>query len=106
MTFARARTQGVEPAMKNSANQPSTRYAADPAQQGALEVGDNGHALRETVHSAAVTPFPARPAPTISAHEALPEHAAHDQGGASFTPMRPRTLLIAAIVIAVLGGGA
>jgi membrane fusion protein (multidrug efflux system) len=66
--------------MKNTANQPSTRY------------------------DAAVTPFPARPAATISSHGAVPEHTTHDEGGASFTPMQPKKLLIAAIVIAVLGG--
>jgi RND family efflux transporter MFP subunit len=66
--------------MKNSANQPSARY------------------------DAAVTPFPARPAATIPTPDAVPEHAAQDQGGASFTPMQPKKLLIAAIVIAVLGG--
>jgi membrane fusion protein, multidrug efflux system len=94
--------------MKNSANQPSTRYdAAEPAaQQGAPGVEEfaHGHALREASHNAAVTPFPARPATTLSAHGAMPEHANQDQGGASFTPMQPRKLLIAAIVIAVLGG--
>jgi membrane fusion protein, multidrug efflux system len=71
--------------MKNTANQTSVRHDAE-------------------THSAAVTPFPARPAATISAHDAIPEHVAHDQGGASFTPMQPKKLLIAAIVIAVLGG--
>src|SRR5688572_12872168 len=88
--------------MKNSANQPSARYEAanSTAQQGALEVGEFSHAA----HTAAVTPFPARPAAPIPAHGAMPDHAAHDQGGASFTPMQPRKLLIAAIVAAVLGG--
>ena len=88
--------------MKNSANQPSTRYDAanSTAQQGAFEVGESSHAG----HTAAVTPFPARPAAPISAHGAVPDHAAHDQGGASFTPMQPKKLLIAAIVAAVLGG--
>lgn len=82
--------------MKNSANQQPM------AQQGALEAGEvnSSHAA----HSAAVTQFPARPAATISAHGAIPEHAARDQGGASFTPMQPKKLLIVAVVVAVLGG--
>ena len=87
--------------MKNTANQTSTRYDAEPApQQGPLEVGDfaGNHGLRDANHSAAVTQFPPRPASTISAHGAMPEHA-QDQGGASFTPMHPKKLLIAAIVI-------
>jgi RND family efflux transporter MFP subunit len=92
--------------MKNSANQNSPRHDVQPAaHQGALEVGDfaSNHAAREASHSAAVTQFPARPASTIPAHGPVPEHAAQDQGGASFTPMQPKKLLIAAVVIAVLG---
>jgi RND family efflux transporter MFP subunit len=90
--------------MKNSANQPSTRYdAAEPAaQQGALEAGEFG--TSHAGHTAAVTPFPARAATTVSASAAVAEHVAHDQDGASFTPMQPKKLLIAALVIAVLGG--
>lgn len=79
--------------MKNTANQPSARYDADAAESSAHQG-----------HSAAVTQFPARPAATISTHDVMPEHAAHDQGGVSFTPMQPKKLLIAAIVVAVLGG--
>lgn len=94
--------------MKKSANQPSARYDAPDSTQpgpGALDIGEfgTGHALRESGHGA-VTPFPARPAASVvQAQEAIHEHPAQDQG-ATFTPMKPKNLLIAAVAIAVIGG--
>lgn len=71
--------------MKNSANQPSPRHDASES---------------------SVTPFPARAASVAHAHEAVDEHTAHahDQGGASFTPIKPKNLLVAALAIAVIAG--
>lgn len=93
--------------MKNSANQSSARYdAAEPAAQpGVGEVGEVGsHGSREAAHSAAVKPFPTRPAHMIPAQEAIHEPVAHDhdQGGAAFTPMRPMKLLIVAVAVALV----
>ena len=93
--------------MKNSANQPSARYDAPAAaqpetqSQGALEPGEFGQGPAS--HSAAVKAFPSRSAAAVPAQEAVHEHPTHDQGSPSFTPMKPKALAIAAVVIAAIG---
>lgn len=92
--------------MKSSANQPSARYdATERTEPQASDVGDVS--TREAAHTAAVTPFPARPAEYRQAapiQGTTQEGATHEpDSGVAFTPIQPMKLLIVAAAVVAVG---